>query len=274
LIRTVVIGSCMSNLTVQLAPGDLGFYQTHCIHHNRSDAFLRYFVDQTSEMIPREYLEKILQYKPESEREARQILDNQYPASAGYFTVEKRRESAADDFLTDLKTKEFDLILLDNFMDISARLMMDVTRRNPEESPLFMNLGFYTNQTELKNRFKFYGNHLTPSESAENWLRIYHWLRRLQPKAKIIFICYHSVSSLNNLDRFSRLTKFVPELAAKAVGTDLMIVPPLAVPDHLTKGIVDWPHFTPPVYKSLAGLVYLLFNSDLASTTNFYGSRR
>lgn len=269
MIKTVVIGSCMSNLTVQLAPAELGLYQTHCIHHNRSDAFIRYFVDRSSEMIPRAEMDALLIYKEETERDAREILKNQYPETGGYFTIESRRETPESTFLSDLTSKPVDLILLDNYMDISSKLMIDITRPTPESSPIFLNVGFYKNQTELMERFKFYGDYLTPAESAENWIRIYRWLRKMQPKAKIAFLCYHSVSSVAEPARFERLKGFYPELVSRSAGDDLIIVPPLHVPDELTKGPVDWPHFQPPVYKALAGLAYLLVQTDLAETRQF-----
>ncbi len=246
----------MSNLTIASLKAMFGFEQTHSVHHNRSDNFIRYFIEQTDEMIPEEYFDNLLSYKPESEAQARQFLQNQYRKYVGFHGLLDKKDPNTD-FLIDLATYQFDVILLDNFMDIAARLMVHKARREFMRSPLFLNAGFYSNQAEILSLFDWFGDYLTPQESAENWLKIYKWLREFQPNAKMFFLSYHYCTSTSSPDRYRRAREFYPAFKAMTEGEDIHVVPPLCPPLELTKGEVNWPHFEPPIYRALAGYVYL-----------------
>ena len=255
-----VIGSCMSNLTAARLVSVFGFDQTHCVHHNRSDTFLKYYVDRTFDMIPKYRFDSLIM-KPGYGENERAILDNQYLDSLGFFQLENRKRTGKT-FLDDLREIKIDLILLDNFMDVASMLMCDTSDQAFAERPLFINIGFYEQEHELAEKFSF-TPFLSPLESAHNWLRIYHWLRKLQPDAKIVFLPYHTCSSLTDRSRYERVIGFSSIFARLATAENLIVIPPLELASEMTKGEQDWPHFQDNVYLGLAGQVYLKYiNQD------------
>jgi hypothetical protein len=267
-MKVMAFGSCMSNLTINRLVADYGFTQTHSVHHNRSDNFIRYFIDRESEMIPHDFFDGLLSYKSDTENQARMFLRNQYADWIGFHEIEKK--SANQNLFADLSTETIDVILMDNYMDISSKLMKCVSDVDLADRPLFINPGFYTNQEEVNSLFDWSGDFLTPEESAKNNVTIYRWLREQQPRAKIFYLTYHSCSSTDYPERFSRARYFYPALVKAAEGEDLNIVPPLEVPPELTKGQIDWPHFQPQVYRALAGYVYLTTVSDRGGWANLH----
>jgi len=251
----IAFGSCLSNITIANLVSDYGFVQTHSVHHNRSDAFLDYHVHQNREMPPLDWMEAKLVHKPDKEAEARQFLRNQYRPYLGFHDLSDRRVEGRS-FFDDLRDHQYDVILMDNFMDVAAKLAFSTIDSRYRNSPLFLNHEFYKNESDLLEEFQ-YTNYLSPKQSALNNLCIYNWLRKLQPNAKIFFLSYHFCSSLENRDRYNRIYKFYKSFSKLVSNEDLYLVPPPNVVPNLTKGEEDWPHFQMPVYKALAGYIFL-----------------
>jgi hypothetical protein len=141
-------------------------------------------------------------------------------------------------------------------MDIAAKLVRWKTHEVYFDQKLFLNLGFYENEAELAPQF-WHDEFLTVEDSAANWIQIYHWIRERQPDAKIYFLSYHYCSSLESPERHARIKGFYSVFSRMAEGLDLRVLPPLNVRAGLLKGEIDWPHFEPPVYEALAGVIYL-----------------
>ena len=259
-MKAAVFGSCMSNLVMARLQSNYGYEQTHSIHHNRSDVFIKYHLGN-SPMIPLEKLENILITKDEYSNEAVNILRNQYKKYLGLFQLEHNREKYGN-FIEYAVNQSWDFILLDNFMDVAAKLMFDYKEDPDQTMPLFLNPHFYKNENELAARFH-HTEFLKPEESAANWLKIYKWLRELQPKSKIFFLPYHSCSSTQHMDRFNRIKNFSNIFREISSNEDIKIIPPLEVSENLTKGQNDWPHFIDKVYDALAGHIYLSIEANI-----------
>ena len=176
--RAVAIGSCLSNLTIAHLINDFGFQQALCVHHMRSDMFVQTVVDRGWQMIPAAFLDGYLQVKPEYDGPAQDFLRNQYPETMGFFTL-NRPEGA--DFVRCMEEQSYDAVLIDNFMDVAAKLMSCVTRPEFAGRPLFLNPHFYANEAEICADFAF-GEFLEPAQSAANILRIAQWVRVRQPR--------------------------------------------------------------------------------------------
>jgi len=220
-------------------------------------------------MVPRRLLDEVLIYKEETEADARQYVVNQYPDGVGYHELMATKASDAETLFSSLESQELDVILMDNFMDLAAKLLVWDKYPEYKNSPIFLNLGFFKNEATLAEQFSFLP-FLTPTESAQNHLKIYRWLRAMQPKAKIYFLCYHFCSSVGNHLRYNNAREFYREFESIARNEDIHIIPPLTVGAELTKGEEDWPHFQPPVYQALAGYIYLNTVSDLPKTNHPY----
>jgi hypothetical protein len=100
-----------------------------------------------------------------------------------------------------ISTAKIDVILMDNFMDIAAKLVVCKSIPEFSQSPLFLNAGFYQNEQQINEMFDWWGDYLTPEQSAFHTMRIYKWLRLRQPSAKIFFLPFHWSSSPNAPDR-------------------------------------------------------------------------
>jgi hypothetical protein len=254
--KIAVFGSCMSNLTAARMIQLFGFEQHFCIHHNRSDTFLAYYIDRNKELIPKSYFDS-LSLKSGFGINEQSILENQYPEQLGYFQLNHLKKDRIT-FFEDFRDTQIDLILLDNFLDISSMLMEEISNPDLAGRPLFINLDFYEQSEELKKKFKF-TPFLSPLQSALNWLRIYEWIRKMQPHAKIVFLPYHTCSSLSNYDRYERISGFYSLFSRLIADKDLILFPPLEMPEEKTKGELDWAHFQDDIYFALAGAVYLKF---------------
>ena len=257
-MKVMAFGSCMSNLTAANLDAYFGYQQTHNVAHNRSDHFLKTFVDRTHQNIPLEWVESVLEYDPENEantREAKRFLRNQHAEHIGFHDHEAKQRPGKT-FFDDLEEYEIDVILMDNFMDVAAKLVSFRDAPQFEGRNLFIVPHFYRNQARLESLID-YTPFLTPAESAANQLRIYRWLRERQPRAKFFFLPFHSCTSLNAPGRYLRIRGFYEQFSALAADEDIHIMRPLDLPPEETEGEGDWPHFKPKVYTAMAGYIHL-----------------
>jgi len=264
-MKVITIGSCLSNITAAHLTAKYGFNQTHSIHHNRSDSILNYFIEKTTRQIPLELLNEILVPKAEFEKSSTQFLHNQYDENLGFHDLQNIK-LPNQKFFRDIKENKYDVILIDNLMDVSSLLLYPTNLPEYSKSGLFLNLGFYENEIELTKIFQ-YGAFLTPSESVANHIKIISFLKIHQPLAKIFFLPYHHSTSKNDLDRQARIMQFYDNFKDWAFANDIYVIPPLNVDNSLMIDPGDWTHYKMHVYEALAGMIYLNLCCDLPKTT-------
>lgn len=258
-MKSATIGSCLSNLTASRLSIDFGVTQTLRILHNRSDNFVKYYIDRSAKMIDMSYFDNFLVDTDKFRVDARYFLQNQQPETIGYAQLQDRRREGID-FFTELAEEPLDIILIDNFMDVSSKLMRS-TQPEWAESPVFLNPGFYENQDEILKNFTF-TDFLTPKESAEGQNRIVQYVRQLQPTAKIFFLCFQYSTSEDSLERMARAHAFYDEFK-KIVDPGIYLIPPIDLPADL-RIPGDWSHFVyPKVYQAIAGYIYLTAQANL-----------
>ncbi|MBV9785993.1 MAG: hypothetical protein JO264_19500 [Acidisphaera sp.] len=253
-MKTLTIGSCLSNLTVTWLKMDYGFDQTHNVQHMRSDAFVTYYVERTAKMIPLDFMNSYLKGSERWATEAQKYLLNQYRETLGFHELLDSKDPDTD-FFQDIQSQKVDVIVMDNFMDVAAQLMRPKNWSEWRNSPLFLNPHFYANQDEICRDFEFTG-HITPEDSAACWLKIYRFIRKLQPAAKMFFLSFMYATSTDSAERYHRAREFYLNFSQLARGEDLFLVPPLDLPLELhIPG--DWSHVDGHVYRALAGYIYL-----------------
>ncbi len=252
------LGSCLSSIPIATLVDNYGFEECFRVHHNRSDAFRKYYCERSSRMLSRDWLDNFLVPNDDENiaRDAEEYLDNQMLPHIGFGATLKGMRGKGETLFDILRNSVLDVILLDNFMDIAAKLMVKKSDAEFGGSPLFLNPHFYSNHDEIISAFEF-TEYLTPHESASNWKVIYHWFRRLQPKAKIIFICFPYATSRDTMERFNRARDFYIEFEKIMRDEDLDIIPPLDVEEEFTNGPGDWYHVKPSLYQALAGYIFL-----------------
>lgn len=254
-MKFAVFGSCMSNLPAAALTSTYGWTQTHSIHHNRSDYFIKCFIEESTP--PKAYadLSRTFQLREDAPRDAAFILQNQSRDLIGLHELQSNKETYGN-FIEYINRDPWDVILLDNFMDVAAKLVYDRFEDPDQTRLLFLNASFYKDSEQIADRY-YHTEFLSPEESARNWLAIYKWIRERQPNAKIFFLSYHYCSSTEHQERYQRIFGFYPEFTKICRGEDINIFSPLNVRDDLTNGQEDWPHFQMPLYHALAGHIYL-----------------
>ncbi|WP_282177110.1 hypothetical protein [Vibrio nereis] len=244
-----IIGSCLSNLTAINMCRDYSYNRVFNVAHNRSDAFVNKFVTKNWEQIPYLDMVKELDIKEEYRSQGEKILLNQYEEGLGLHELEGERPFH--------EHNDVDLLILDNFMDVASLLL---EHKNVErKTPFFMNTNFINNSDSFA-----YGYFLTPSDSVSNWICIIDYLKQRFPKAKIVFLSFHHSTLVGKENHKSRAASFDRIFSDWVSGKDNIIhIPALTIKPEFTKGPEDWAHFDSSIYKSLAGLINLSFNSTM-----------
>lgn len=257
----MTFGSCLSSMTAENLKTHFSCNYICGIHHNRSDAFVRYYIENSSPMLPLANLEKSLTPLAEFGDAPKQFLRNQYPEYIGRLNHELDEDVGNNNFVNRLNRVQYDLIILDNFMDISAKLMCPKLDHEFRDSPLFINPHFYENSDKIIDRFQF-GEFLTAQDSAKNWLTIFKWLEAKQPNAKIFFLCFPYCNSAQSNERYLRAKNFFIEFEKITKDQNISVMPPPDVALELTAGD-DWYHLNAKVYTALAGYIFYCVASHI-----------
>ncbi|MBU3568575.1 GSCFA domain-containing protein [Polynucleobacter alcilacus] len=260
-MKVITIGSCMSQLTASQLVAKYGFEHTHCVYHNRSDCLVDYFIEKKRTQIPLNLISKLLIAKEDSASHADLVLRNQYEENLGFNAIKNENNST---FIEDVKNNQYDVILIDNLLDVSAVLMYPKEMPEFLDSGLCVHLGWYKNENELLEKFRL-GKYLTPEESISNQIRLINFLKQYQPTAKIIFIPYHYCSSKGDPARQNRIIGFYEGFKDWAKANKIYVIPPLNVADSNMQSPEDWTHFKSHIYEALASLCYLNICCDLPS---------
>ncbi len=248
-MNVVSFGSCLSYLTsVELKLHYQCTFKS-ANFQNRSDSFVAKYIDKTESLPPYDLFNEQLQYVPEHEAESREVLENQYLDRMG------KNAEGCFPFLETLQNDKIDIIVLDNFFDIAGMLFRVDKFFDPPPFDVFLNFHHYTNDLTKWGRLTDF---MDQAEAARNWVKLCRWLRSYQPHAKIFLLSFQVCQSIRDADRYVRGKRFFDEIV-KVMPEDLNvdIFPAIDVEETYHKGYDDWAHFTPTVYKALAGTIFL-----------------
>jgi hypothetical protein len=277
-LQIATFGSCLSRYSVDMFLTLFAGELVSCVFHNRSDAFIRNVIEQRSQLPEYEALLKHLRFgenfdfakivkhkiglkldRTESnatleQHTTLQTLQNQYPAFMGLHNLPhgKRFEEV-------LKNEQLDLIVVDNYMDISPRLMA-LTQ--------FPDHPFFVNHHKIANAKKALIPKvppLTPEASVRNFTRILQYFRLYQPRAVIVFLqfpynLYPSVKRHLRCQAFETLLTNVPLPAGVVVHPPFQIIPA-----HQRE---NPQHYLPVQYAFYAGLLYDALRQHRPDTLN------
>lgn len=257
-MKVATFGSCLSRNTANYLVADFEFEIMSCVFHVMSEQFVKYYVEKTHELPDLDWLESmfVANDDPKSVHYANGMLRNQYPEQMGLWEFSEQDIPSKIRFLDLIENHEVDLILLDNFIDMSSWPMFYTLDPKLSESPIQFVYHFYKNSEELLKKFRF-GGYVSPRDSAKNYLKIMEWLKKKQPKAKIAFLSFFGCTSDGNPERQQRALDFYRELSTIAP-KEFLVLPPLDVPKVLQiEG--DWSHVHNSVYRGLAGKLFVDF---------------
>ncbi len=171
-MRVATLGSCLSRNTAKFL---IGARIVNSVYHNRSDSLFETLSTGGQDLKPLEELCRILsanrtetgEFAPSS------LLRNQSAEGFG-----RHRMPDGTPFHQSLLEARFDLILIDNFMDLGGRLY-----RVPNGEKFFCRYA----KSEIPAGLKL-DKLLTPEESAAKFVQIVELLHAVQPVAHIVFI--------------------------------------------------------------------------------------
>ena len=254
-VRVGHFGSCLSAIPAACLVHDYQWVEAFRIHHNRSDQFIEYYIDESVEIPKPAAIGRGISPKPEFYADATAIIENQLPPYIGFENT--LRSNCRDDsnFQLDIKTNPCDVIILDNFMDVTARLH-SADFSGAGVSKFFLPEHLYDIDRTVFPEMVL-GEHIEPLRSAENWLKIALHFRNVNPNSKIFMNCWSHSTSRGNVERYNRIVDFYCHVQKIFDGEGISIIPPLDVPDHETNGPDDWYHMKGHVYKAIAGYIYL-----------------
>lgn len=221
-MRIATVGSCLSKRTAKYV---FFAHVANAVYHNRSDRLLETLLSSGENLKTHDAVCSLMNISKidAGEFSRSNILRNQSKEGFGL-----HRLKHGINFSQALSSDKFDMVLIDNFMDIAAR-----TYRLPTGDVYFCRYP----KGRVPKGFVL-GNRLTPEESAANFCKIVDVIRKAQPDAQIIFIHF----PVNNypVEKQGWANVFLQSLKLAA---DVQIIPPRPVVPH-------YPHKEPQHFRS------------------------
>jgi hypothetical protein len=236
-MKVVTFGSCLSRYSVNALQARSGVQLLGAVYHNRIDRFVDHYVDRISDEPSTELIAKMVLSEGGAGR-CNLMLDNQ-------LTTRKLGHHAIHNQLGFMKALdgELDLIVLDNFVDLVAKLAAP-KGSNPS---LFLTFSDCTNINEL---FDIEKNYLDIDLAIEKWHKLIAWIKKKQPNTPIAFFNFPLHHHTNTL-----MQERSKAFAEWFQNDDCFIVPDCPVHPSL----IDTPsHFRTMQYSMYAGIIEMV----------------
>lgn len=245
-MKIATFGSCLSRYIGNNYTYLYGGKIVSSVYHNRSDMVIGRFIDNTIPHLARDQIAELLVKPPEEasiDDKGDVIISNQYPESIGL-----HRLRGGTQFFEMLEKQEADLVILDNYMDIGARLMT-IEGAEPG-SQWFVRPKDFIDKTICTP-----GPLLSPADGVEAMLKIIKYIQEKMPKAKIIFCNFPHNTYHASPERVQRTQEYEALMASKADGS-FTIIECMDIPERFqTK---EKQHFRKEMYCSYAGAIWSL----------------
>jgi hypothetical protein len=242
-MKIATFGSCLSRYIGNNYTYLFGGKIVSSVYHNRSDIFVERFIDKTAEHLSHKSIAEMLVKSKENapiESKAEVILSNQYPDSIG-----QHRLKHGAQFIDLLESKKADLVILDNYMDLGAKLMtVDGTEPGSK---------WFIRPNDLKDPSACHpGNYLSPEEGVQSMLRIIKHIQLKMPKAKIVF-CNFPHNTYHAFPERVKRTKQYEEVFNSEFDRSFMTIPCLDVFEKFQTH--EKQHFKKEMYCGYAGII-------------------
>ncbi len=236
-MKVATYGSCLSRYSVNALQARSDVQLLGVVYHNRIDRFVDHYIDKTSTEPSSDLIGK-MQLSDAGSARCNLMLDNQLTTrKLGHHAIRNQIG-----FVNALDT-DLDLIVLDNFVDIIAKL---AAPKNSEPS-LFLTFSDCENIHEL---FDIEKEYLNIDLAIQKWDRLISWIREKQPNTPIVFFNFPMQHHTNNALKLRSL-----EFAEKFKNDNCFIVPDCPVHPSL----IDTPsHFRTMQYSMYAGVLEMV----------------
>lgn len=248
-MNILTFGSCMSHITAGHMRTIFGANVLSSVTSVRSDIFYHYYIAKDKQIIPRKLIEENLIISKEFENDPNYIspnrlLDYQYPDAEGRYSFSRQTYEK-------IKNKKFDIMIIDNHVDISSKLSYWKHDDQYKESPILLRKQDYENFDD----YFTLGEQLSCSKSIEYINLIIDFCKLHQPNLKVYFINYPYNTYVNNSKRQTKARLFERTFQRN----DITIIPAPTVPKLYQKEN-DPAHFQSEIYISLAGYISVDFD--------------
>lgn len=239
-LNIVTHGSCLSRYIARsykrLYAGEI----ISSVYHNRSDYFVKCFLNHTGVPID-SFLGGDLGQNSckQTDDDGKNIIINQTLLGIGRHKIDREMN-----LFKTIENYDINLIFIDNFMDVAARLSCGIERE------FFLRPGDYINY----DKHFVLGDYLSIEDSVRNNNLIVDFYLKSCPNSKIFFFHFPFNTYKNDKLRAVRSMKFYE----KFHNENIKIVPPQSVPSIYQTDVPS--HFQEPQYAAYAGMVRVLMN--------------
>ncbi|WP_157958984.1 hypothetical protein [Salinicola endophyticus] len=241
-MNVVTFGSCLSRYTAGNYVKIFGGKVISSVYHNRSDVFYKRFAskemgfDGLNNLIQR--TDSLDLSKAKADANIKRILENQTKEKVGQHRLSNGMQ------LFDALGSQPDLVVMDNYMDLAARLAFSESSGFPD--PFFIALHGWG------DTFKDFslGEYLAPEEGAYYMEKVVSLFVSIAPKSKFVFINFPYNTYAGDRSRVARTKEYQRLFGHSAV----LNIPCLDVRKPFqTK---DKQHFQQAQYAAYAGIIH------------------
>jgi hypothetical protein len=239
-MKIATFGSCLSRYTANAMLRMFPVELVSCVFHNRSDAFLNNYVRGAYQLPDYDEVAKRVIVDPLHRATLLQSVANQYPNTIGLHNLPE-----GIPFMRALQEEVLDLIILDNYMDITPVLKIPLW---DTEKALFLNTANLRNAQSL---FEPTGKLLPLPTMIRNWRELLGYVRKMQPTATIVFMNFPA-NLYDNQKRIARTQRFEELLNPRFLPECLVIPAQFVIPRYMD-GTPR--HYKEPQYTFYVGMI-------------------
>lgn len=233
-LNIVTFGSCLSRYIARAYKRLYGGEIVSTVYHNRSDYFVDCFVERIAKPFSIEINEVLIpKLEVELNEDSRSIVLNQTPENIG-----KHKLDTELGLFEVLERGDVQLVIFDNFMDVSARISTG------KGATGFLRRGDYENYDA---HFSL-GGYIDPGMSSKYFTRIVDFFSARVPSAQLCFVHFPYNTYEDEARRIRSLNFLKSFTHPRALN-----IPPLDVPKiYRTE---EPSHFAEPQYAAYAGMI-------------------
>lgn len=243
-MRIATFGSCLSRFVGGGFTYLFGGQVVSSVYHNRSDVYTGRFFDGTVRQLELKFIKDKLKPLDPSfslDNDPSRIIKNQLRQHQG-----KHRLRRGIPFFDLLDQGGVDVVIFDNYMDLSARLL--TINNTPEGTKWFIRPEDMADPSQCE-----IGELLSPEEGAENMLRIIRHVKSKLPDTKLVFCNFPHNTYFASPARVER-TKIYEQIINEANDGSFLVIPCLDVPERFQTH--ERQHFKLEMYCGYAGIVW------------------
>ena len=248
-LRIVTFGSCLSRYTADHYIRFFGGKIVSSVYHNRSDAFVGKFIDKDWKIYDHAQIFPLLKNDnviENTDNQTSRLFRNQYPETMGTHNL-----SQGTLLFDVLNQKKADMIIIDNYVDLSA-LLLRFGKTDKE--------GVFLRPRDLKENYTDFtlSDYLDPEHAVLCMQKIIAFFKEKIPSAMIVFMNFPYNTYDNKHNRITRTQEY-EKLFTLENG---LVIPCLTIAGALQTH--EKRHFKPEQYCAYAGMVHHYVINSLA----------